>query len=237
MDDRMIFEVHLTYACDLRCRYCNRASSLCPTHTPDLTIDQWIGVLRGLPDIMKIKRAQVKATFTGGEPTLRDVEAFIEASLAEFPLCKFAIESNAATPQRREQLDRFWRKWHVVNVGGPKPGGVPTYSFVETIYLSPLDAGQTDVDSCNWANQCGLSVDGGGMTVCPIGGMIDGVLGLGIRTWNWHELTQERLLRLCAHCGRARTRTAPTRQPDLFTVRGHQMTAEWRDGFARHGVV
>ena len=73
--------------------------------------------------------------------------------------------------------------------------------FSRDLFVSPADLGVKG-RACEWAAHCGISVDGAGMTLCAIGGMIDGLFGLGLRTWEWPRLTRAQLLALCDHCGR-----------------------------------
>jgi hypothetical protein len=225
---QLALECHVTYKCNLSCAHCNRGVGLCIDHTPDLTLDQWRHCLEGVPPLVALKRKVLSAQFTGGEPTLRDdIPDFVEATLAAVPRSGVAIFSNAATPRSRRILEDLGARYGMRNLGAPKVKGEPDYEFDTTMFLDPADTGLVRHEPCGWGHTCGSSVDAYGMTPCPMGGMIDGVLKLGVRTWDWSALTLERLMRLCAHCGRGLGE--PSRSVEIFTVRGYRMTKAWKD--------
>ena len=225
-------EVHTTYRCDLHCAHCNRGVGLGIDHTPDMTLDQWRRCLAGVPPIVALKRKVLSARFTGGEPTLRDdLPAFADATLEAVPRAALGIFSNASTPRARRILDDLWTRYGMRNMGGPKPAGQPEYEFSTTMFLDPADTGLRRVEPCTWGSKCGSSVDAYGMTPCPIGGVIDGVRKLGVRTWDWNDLTMARLMRLCAVCGNGLGE--PPSSVTVFDVRGFRMTKSWKDAVER----
>jgi hypothetical protein len=198
-------------------------------HTPDLTIDTWQRCLRAAPEYVRMKRKALGVYFTGGEPTMLGmdrIQDFIAATLEIAPRPALGIFSNAATPQSREMLATLAAQG-LRNHGAPKVKGQPDYTFSTNMFMSPVDTGITRAEPCDWGFTCGHSVDEYGMTPCPMGGTIDGILKLGVRTWDWNELTTERLMRLCAHCGRNVAEPGPS--IEMFDVRGFRMTREWKD--------
>jgi len=239
----LIFEVHISYKCDLECLYCNRAIGLtAATHTPDMTLDRYKEWLASLPDVLKRKR-HLRIVFTGGEPLLvPNLEDYVKATLEVAPNAKFGVATNEYTQQSRDRLAYFKGKYGMVNSGSAKPEGKPAYAFTEGMFLSPLDtdAPRTDGDGehfpntepCPWAVRCGVSVDSVGMTSCAMGGAVDGILGLGMRTTNFMELTDDRLRAMCKHCG---AWTNPADVPESLTVlwRGQRVTKEWHAALMR----
>lgn len=227
----MELEVHLTYRCNLRCDYCNRGVSIAKPHTPDLTMEQWERCLMSAPDVLRTKSHGLKVTWTGGEPTLCDVLKFAHRTFELAPHVKQGIETNEASPRAKQALAEMQAAFFVQNRGSVKVDGQPTYEFDKSLFCSPADIGVVPTKCCNWGNHCGISVDAGGMTPCVIGGTIDAILGLGLRTWDWNELTDARLLALCAHCGRSTPWDGHEDQIVMF--RGHRMTAEWKAALER----
>ena len=239
----LIWEVHINYNCNLSCHYCNRGCGLTAAkHTPDMTLDRYKEWLASLPDILKRKR-HLKIIFTGGEPTLvPNLEDYILATLEVAPNAKFAIATNEYTQEARDRLRYFADKYGMGNSGSAKPEGKPAYDFAEGMFLSPRDTGvpRTDgegkhfpnTEPCPWSIRCGVSVDSVGMTSCAMGGAVDGILGLGLRTTNFMELTDARLKEMCSHCG---AWTNPADVPEEKTVlwRGQRVTKEWHEALLR----
>jgi hypothetical protein len=203
-------------------------------HTPDMPLDRWVQALRSLPPITLLKHKALAIAFTGGEPTLvTALPDFIRVTRALAPYAAVSVASNASTPQIRRTLAELAADG-VPNSGGPKPYGQPVSEFYADIFLSPVDTGMARQAPCRWGLECGVSVDAVGMTPCPIGGMLDGVMKLGVRTWDWTRLDWDRLMALCRHCGRglgSRRRPA-SKNPNgvpVYDVHGFAMTREWKD--------
>jgi hypothetical protein len=239
----LYFEVHLTYGCNLDCAYCNRGIGLTAAkHTPDMTLERYLGWLASLPDVLKRKR-HLRVIFTGGEPTLvPNLEEYILETLKVAPMAKFSIATNEFTPASRDVLKHLADKYRVSNVGSAKPDAKPLYAFAEGMFLSPADTDAPrkgadgvhfpNTQPCPWSVRCGISVDSVGMTSCAMGGAVDGILGLGKRTENFMELTDARLRELCAHCG---AWTDPADVPETQTVlwRGQRVSREWHAALLR----
>jgi len=247
MNRAMVIEAHLTYACNLRCPHCNRGVGM-GDHTPDLTLEQWEIFLSSIPDWLKVKGVHI--LFTGGEPTLvADLEQFVALTQRMMPMgtagCGpngnvwVSIASNETTLASRLLLADLHDRYGVFAIGSNKRTGEPTKRFVTDMYLSPVDTGEQRDHPCEYSWRCGVSVDAEGMTLCPCGGMIDGMLRLGVRTWDWAALTYERLMRLCGHCGRGLSgrgrRYTRNHEPaaEIFDVHGFRMTREWKDAVER----
>ena len=251
MNRAMVIEAHLSYACNLRCGHCNRGVGLGVDHTPDMTLSQWEGFLESIPAWLKIKGIHV--LFTGGEPTLvPDLPRYIEVTQRVMPIMTpggcgpngnawVSVGSNEATQASRALLGDLCERYGVSVMGSNKRAGLPTKPFVTDMFLSPVDSGEVRDQPCEYAWRCGISVDAHGMTLCPCGGMIDGILRLGVRTWDWHALTYESLMRLCAHCGRGLNgrgnRYTRNREPvcEIVDVHGFRMTREWQTAVENGG--
>jgi len=251
MNRALVIEAHLTYDCNLRCAHCNRGVGL-GDHTPDLTLERWEMFLASIPEWLKVKGVHI--LFTGGEPTLLpNLTQFIEITHRAMPPMDGAscgrsgnvwmsVASNETTDASRAVLADVYQRYGVMSMGSNKRGGVPAKRFVTDMFLSPVDTGEMRDNPCEYAWRCGISVDAGGMTLCPCGGMIDGLLRLGVRTWDWGALTFEHLMQLCAHCGRGLsgrgklyTRNHEPTTCEIVEVRGFRMTREWKDAVERCG--
>jgi hypothetical protein len=238
-----MFEVHLSYGCNIACEYCNRGIGLTAAkHTPDMTLERYKEWLNELPDVLKIKR-HLKVVFTGGEPTLvPNLEDYFKATLEIAPMASFGIATNEYTQASRDKLKYLQSKYVMTNSGSPKPEGKPAYDFSKGMFLSPADTGAPRKDArgkhfpntqpCPWAVRCGISVDSVGMTSCAMGGAVDGILGLGLRTRKFEELSDERLQALCAHCG-AWTDPADVSEEKTIVWRGQRVSREWHAALLR----
>lgn len=226
----MTIELHLTYRCNLSCLYCNRGCSIRQDHTPDMTIDQVEWVLTTAP------KPITKIVLIGGEPTLhpcivpiaircRAVTFFVAGQT--FPAC-VQVYSNAFTGKSRAILKQL-EAWGVVVFSGTYKDTSIEHGM-QSMFISPADLGIKRTTPCSWsagAGGCGYSVDACGISPCACGGAIDGILKLGVRTWNWHEAAhRDRLLQLCRHCGSNLNFKDDTVRR-LQTFRGQKMSSTW----------
>jgi hypothetical protein len=192
-----ILEVHLTYRCDLACLYCNRGCALRTDHTPDMDLGQFRSWIQSAPEFDKV-------AFLGGEPTLHpDLVEFTRAARARWPKAFLQLVSNGYSVRARGLIVDL-EKEGVPNLSGTtKPDGSVEHHN-KTIFQSPADLGIERDRACDWAAgpKCGYSLDACGLSPCAIGGAIDGILGLGLRTWDWEHVNDPALLKaLCRHCG------------------------------------
>jgi len=197
--EELQLEFHLTYACNLACTCCNRASSFYPWHTPPFTLawltDRAFYLRDRMPNVDRI-------VALGGEPTVHpDCVAMCRVLRVAWPKADAIILSNEYSQESRDIVEQLTGEgWRRDPVSTAKPGGSVQH-FQQAIYLSPEDGGQARLP-CRWQDQCGWSVDSAGLTSCAIGGMIDAVLGLGLRTWDTDKVkTRDDLKELCRHCG------------------------------------
>lgn len=226
----LMFEVHLSYACNLSCKDCNRGIGLTAReHTPNMTPETYEAWLRRLPDILKRKR-HLKVIFTGGEPTLLpDLEEYVKLTLRVAPMAKMFLATNEYEQASQDTLQYLSKTYGITNVGSAKPEAQPAYAFLEGQFVSPQDIGRPRSEPCPWSVRCGVSVDSKGMTGCAMGGAVDGLLRLDQRTWNFMELTDERLMNLCAHCGAWDIDPSTVDPTLLFEWRGHKVSKTWLD--------
>lgn len=205
-------EWHLTYACDLECIGCNRASFLRKPHTPDMTLEDAEEFIRQARELQWAPMI----TIIGGEPTMhRDFEAF--AKLAHgFSGHRTRLFSNGHRPAAREKCRMVNERYGItIMTDSFKRESVTKFTgtsgWVDDIYVSPSDYGEPLRQPCysHASVLCGVSVDHEGYAPCAMGGMIDGILGLGVRTKRLADLFDvdkmaELTARLCAHCGHQR---------------------------------
>ena len=197
-------EWHITYRCDLRCINCNRLCFLPPT-TRDMTLDDAREFVRQARELAWYP----KIVIIGGEPTLhRDLFGFIEIA-NELSPGRVEIWSNGYRPAAKQLLAQI-RSSGMARVcdATMKPDGsviLPQADF----FLAPIDFGITDHPPCHnhGAIGCGISVDADGYALCSVGGAIDSVLKLGVRTRNLADLfdpefAYRQTRALCNVCGR-----------------------------------
>lgn len=194
-------ELHITYRCNLKCVNCNRFSQVDDNHTPDMTLDdvkeffRQCDELNWNPDVLII----------GGEPTLNPQFLEIVAESRKF---------------KKNGLVQVWTNGRdrdiVAKIRNDFNASVPEETFKlksridfpwDDYYISPADYG-IERHKCwqHGSEICGISVDANGYMPCAVGGMIDGILKLGLRTKKLSDLfdndknaaiTKE----MCKHCG------------------------------------
>lgn len=224
-------EVHLTYRCELSCACCNRACFL-PPQTPDMTLAdahefcQQARALDWRPRIMLI----------GGEPTLHpNFFAFLDVAV-DFTGDPRRVEvwSNGYSDRAKEILARVREE----NLAVVMEGTIKTASVrhpVQDIFLAPRDLGRGR-DPCGTHARCadpdcGISVDAGGYTLCCMGGAIDGILGLSVRTrrladlWD-PEFAARQTRALCDHCGQ-HLGIPPQKRAACQRIHGTLMSPAW----------
>jgi len=197
-------EWHITYKCDLNCPNCNRLCFLPPT-TRDMTLDD----TREFNQQARELGWFPKIVILGGEPTLhRDLFSFIDIA-NELSPGRVEVWSNGYRPAAKEMLERIRSEGKArVCEETIKPDGcvvLPQGDF----FLAPVDFGEIGHRPCHnhSAIGCGISVDAEGYTLCSVGGAIDSVLELGLRTKNLADLfdpefAHRQTCSLCDVCGR-----------------------------------
>ncbi|MEL7499029.1 MAG: radical SAM protein [Planctomycetota bacterium] len=197
-------EWHITYKCDLACPNCNRLCFLPPT-TQDMTLDDAREFNRQAQEL----NWSPKIVILGGEPTLhRDLFGFIEIA-NELSPGRVEIWSNGYRDAAKEILSQIRDEGNVkVCEETIKACGSEVLQHSD-FFLAPIDFGVIDHRPCHnhAAIGCGISVDAEGYAACSIGGAIDSVLELGIRTKNLKDLFDKEFVHkqtcsLCDVCGR-----------------------------------
>ncbi|MBL8853540.1 MAG: hypothetical protein JNK57_06175 [Planctomycetaceae bacterium] len=150
-----------------------------------------------------------KIVILGGEPTLhRDLFEFIDIA-NELSPGRVEVWSNGYRDAAKQQLARIREEGKAkVCEETIKADGcmvLPQADF----FLAPKDFGVINHRPCHnhAAIGCGISVDAEGYAACSIGGAIDSVLELGVRTRNLKdlfdvELVHKQTCSLCDVCGR-----------------------------------
>ena len=197
-------EWHITYKCDLSCPNCNRLCFLPPT-TPDMTLDDAREFNRQATEL----NWHPKIVILGGEPTLhRDLFEFIDIA-NELSPGRVEVWSNGYRDAAKDQLARIRAegKAKVCEETIKTDGSVvlPQGDF----FLAPIDFAEIGHRPCHnhAAIGCGISVDAEGYTLCSVGGAIDSVLELGLRTQTLADLfdsefAHRQTCSLCDVCGR-----------------------------------
>ena len=204
-------ELHLTYHCNLACLYCNRAGfAKTGWQPPDMTIED---VDRFMDDFRSVADKIGMVIIIGGEPTLNANCLAIMERLQPIrqlsPNLQIQVFSNGYTVETRRILAEIeYRKLANVPHEMWKLYGSVTDHIWKTIFVSPADCGINVSVPCDWHSWggCGISADSLGYTICPDGGMIDSVLGLGVRSHQLvdmfdRSIAQSQTDALCRHCG------------------------------------
>jgi hypothetical protein len=194
-------ELHITYRCNLQCVNCNRFSQIENHHTPDMTLDdvnEFFRQCRELnwnPDILII----------GGEPTMNTHFLDIIAAARKF---KGNGLVQVWTNGRDRTLVQHIRERYNASVPEETFKAKSRIDFQwDDYYISPADYGIDRYKCWQHASEiCGISVDANGYMPCAVGGMIDGVLKLGLRTKRLADLFDEQknaalTKEMCKHCG------------------------------------
>lgn len=229
-------EWHLTYKCNLRCVGCNRMSAV-PNHTPDMTLNDAEQFLEQAKEI----DWSPTVILIGGEPTLHpELEQFVTLAYdaTQVPVRLYSngySDASRAMLQRYIDDDRVWIANFTI-----KTKAVIAYPILD-YYLAPCDLGyqvmRAPCDQHSTNTTCGISVDSYGYTVCAVGGMIDGVLGLGLRTKRLADLfdpefAAHQTAELCIRCGCKWS--GNQRFSNVTVVDGVQMSPTWSHAIERH---
>ena len=249
-------EWHLTYACDLECGGCNRGSFLKKPHTPNMTLEDGREFIRQA-DALGWRPELV--TLVGGEPTLHpDFQGFLKM-LQAWPT-SVQLWSNAYRPQAQQLIELATRKGATVCRDTQKPGGSIAVSDIThepgapgrrpngewwsiDVFVSPDDFGLPLRAPCFQHSSiiCGISVDHEGYAPCALGGAIDALLGLGVRTkvladlWDAEKMAAMTAA-LCKHCGQQKMERIEGVIAQCDTSRfGTPMSPTWVKAFEDRG--
>ena len=205
-----------------------------PPATPDMTLDDADEFIRQARELGWTPRI----VLVGGEPTLHpQFYDFMERALAFSDAV--SLISNGFSSAARKAAEEAARRGVEVWWDSFKPSGSVVHS-VRDIFVAPVDVGMEGRSPCAWhagVGQCGISVDACGYSVCAIGGTIDGVLGLGVRTKRLADLwipekAAEQTRALCRMCGKGLglDRVHPDRCKKRF---GISLSSTWQEAFER----
>jgi len=203
-------EFHLTYACDLECMACNRASFLRTPHTEPMTLEDAEEFYRQA-DVLAWKP---RIILIGGEPTLhRQFQQFLQRAI-EWSGQDVQVFSNGYSPTAQRAL-RFDGIRGPVSIAREslKPSGsvmrnADFPAWTDDVFVSPSDFGKPLRAPCyqHASIICGVSVDHEGYAPCAMGGALEALLKVGGRTKRLADLfdceTMAHMTEaLCRHCG------------------------------------
>jgi len=197
-------EWHPTYLCDLSCTNCNRCCFLPPT-TPDMTL----GDARSFVQQAQELDWHPEIFIVGGEPTLyAQLFELLEIAQTLSP-GKVLVWSNGYSDHAKKVLDKIQAE-KAARIHEPtlKPHGNVMHYFND-MFLAACEFGNENREPCDChscGRNCGVSVDSGGYTICPMGGTIDGLFQLGVRTKRLADLfnvefAEKQTRALCRLCG------------------------------------
>lgn len=237
-------EWNITYSCNLECACCNRGSFLQKPHTPNMTIDDALDYFR---QAREIEFEPFVLVIVGGEPTMHpDFMEFCRVA-RENHKGEVWVISNGNISRSRELCEKARAKYSVsLHYDAYKVESITrknheafTYQWNWDMFLSPTDYGEPLRDVCytHCSTLCGISLDAGGYSPCALGGAVDALLGLNVRTRNLADLFDKEKIAemtraLCAHCGFS---MMGQRHPDLVkeadTRFGTPMSPTWLKAF------
>lgn len=221
-------ELHITYRCNLQCVNCNRFSQIENEHTPDMSIHDVKDFFRQCkelnfnPDILII----------GGEPTMHP--DFLEIIRLSREFKGNGLVQVWTNGRDREMVKHIREKYNA---------SVPEDTFKaksridfpwDDYYVSPADFGMERHKCWQHGSEiCGISVDSGGYMPCAVGGMLDGVLKLGLRTKRLADLFDNEknaaiTKKMCEHCGACLSKVL--KEPELTDWRTYVTSQKKRFG-------
>lgn len=237
-------EWNITYACNLECGSCNRGSFLKKPHTPNMTLADAEDYFRQAD---AIQFEPFVLVIVGGEPTLhKDFEEFCKLARKNHKGEVWVI-SNGTTQRQRDLLEKVRAKYSIsLHYDAYKDESITmlnqdsfTYRWNWDMYLSPTDLGEPLRDPCftHCSVLCGISLDAGGYSPCALGGAVDALLGLGVRTRHLADLFDKDKVAamtkaLCTHCGfSAMGVKHPEAVQEAERLFGTPMTETWVKAF------
>lgn len=195
-------ELHITYRCNLQCVNCNRASFLRNEHTPDIAVDQVKEFFRQCDEL----NWKPSILIIGGEPTMhKDLVEIVALSRG------FAGRDGLVqiwTNGRDREMVKHLRETYAASIPDESYKEKSRIDFPwDDYFVSPADFGMERYKCWQHGSEiCGISVDSLGYMPCAVGGMIDSVLHLGLRTKRLADLfdnekNKEITKKMCEHCG------------------------------------
>lgn len=200
-------EIDITYACNLKCRSCNRSCSQAPTSE-----------MMSIEDVRRfLERAQVThrhfslVNILGGEPTLHPqfAEILDEISRAFPPGSKTVIQvTSNGSPAALAVLEQIQLPPNAfVDKESYKSSSIIDYftPFNDAPIDDPCFKDADFAAGCWVATYCGIGLNSRGYYACSVAGGIDRVLGLDLAHQDLgtfdEEVARFQKRRLCGYCG------------------------------------
>ncbi|MHC4356949.1 MAG: radical SAM protein [Planctomycetota bacterium] len=204
--------LNFTFACNMACVGCDRASFVKPQHSPPMTIDRLHGFLDEVRSIgLELRRMRI----VGGEPTLHPDFMEMAGVAMRYAAetrhrCNVRLFSNRFTEESKVLVREAKARYpHLQVLGRPKKRSAVFPPMTRYEYVSPLDLGIRCPHPCpNMGGRlkCGSGVDQVGYSLCPTAGPIDAILGLDARARTIRQMLDPEFVRwqaetICSHCG------------------------------------
>ncbi len=235
--------IHLTYRCNLACLACNRMSYLRPTCCPDMTVADMEDFLAQAEDI-GWREGDTQLRFVGGEPTQHD--DLIEClSLAKDFLggdtTRIHVWSHGYGERAKSVLQQVKTQELGTIVTATQKGASKQHPHRD-LHIAPADCGEERLQPCHFHSRMGIQgicVDSQGYIGCVLGGMIDSILHLNLRTKTLanlrdQEFIEQQSLSLCQWCGRLWGKGLKQTNPQLETILGVEMSETWANAVKNH---
>ena len=190
-ENRVRFQIHLIYKCNLKCKYCNEFMDLLNWDGDETSIT--LEDLKRGADIIKSKRIQTnKLRIVGGEPTMHmHLKECLELIVKEWLGNRKIVSSNGILPVPNVKGIRY--KYSPIG-GRRKMNHLP-------VMISPFDLGIEPKigfeDPCGQSRYCGRSFDTYGFSPCPNAGPMGRLFGID----PYHsEPVLLGMREMCQHC-------------------------------------
>jgi hypothetical protein len=223
--------LNVTYSCDLACVGCNRGCFIKPPFAPAMTLERLAQVYAEVKALgVQLHRTRI----CGGEPTLHpDFQAIVDMAVANSRHVR--LYSNQHSDRARRNVAAVQGRHAGVRIMGriavKKRGSRVFRPETRTIFIDPTDAGVYCPWPCKsmFGRVCGMGVDQLGYTLCPTGGAIDSLLGLGARATSLSQMLDMGFVEwqaqtLCRHCGVV---VPLCRPPQTWSHNGTEMSASF----------
>lgn len=239
--------LNVTFACNLSCVGCDRASFIKPTHGPAMTLDR-LGTF--FEELRQTGTQLRRMRLVGGEPTLHpDFLAMAEMAMqyarSVSPACVVRLFSNRFSDKSQQLVQVVRGMYPDIEIRGARKARSARFPRMTRYpYVSPLDAGIHCPHPCmNMAcrGKCGASVDQVGYTICPTGSPIDSILGLNARAKTLKQMLDPEFVRwqtetLCSRCGQFMA-YKPRELPPIWDCHGTPVSASYRDALVAKGIT
>ncbi len=227
---RVLIEIDITWACNLRCFNCNRSCEQAPTGE-GMTLAQIEAFVK---ECVATGTRWERIRVLGGEPTLHPqffemLDVLLRYRQEHAPATRIEVTTNGHGPKVAAALARMPAGVVVENTAK----GSAEQPF-DTFNVAPADlpayAGADYTNGCAVTSVCGVGLTRNGYYACAVAGGIDRIVGLDMGRQHLptpDDDMHDQLSAFCRRCGSfKRHHEAPVQQP--------VSSPSWDAAYARH---